>query len=93
MYKGISVEKLEMAHPPTAENDEGEKQANNGHDPEVGRQMHPAEVSGQSSIEIDLPKVPDQELEAGEGGESLSAEFDMQRTIDTAGQIRFSSSH
>jgi len=89
----ISFEELDVTHTPATEDDQGEQHPNHRDDAEIRGQARSTQPSGKPPIEIDALHVSREELEPGERGESLGSEFQMERTVDTARQIGFSSSH
>lgn len=92
MDDGIALEELEVAHTPPPEEDQDEQDPDHGDHTEIGDQSGATQVATEPPIEIDALKIAGEELETGEGGQTFGGEFESERTIDTEGQIGFSSS-
>lgn len=71
----------------------GEEEADNCDSPEVSPEIMPGEVAAQASGEADAGEVGADDLQAGVGTELEGAEGEGGKTIDTAVEIGFPSSH
>ena len=84
MDEGIALEELKVTHAPPPEKDQDEQNPDHGDHTEIGGQSGTAQLATEPPIEIDALKIAGEELEAGEGGQTIGGEFESERTIDTA---------
>jgi hypothetical protein len=93
MEENIPSEKIYVLQSAATYHEESQEKADNGYNAVISSNEKICKVATNEFVEVDGPKIADQELEACIGGEIRLCELDSQFSLDRVAQIGFSISH